>query len=161
MRLFVCPCPPRTFIERLSYSSLASQSLNVPTNPEEPTTGPAYWEKKRAEWLAGTKKSTPQTEDDNGPGSRARARLEVLLAPHLAEEDDMVWNDTVGAIAKGLTRGDRLKKSLPLPIVIKILRGGWLRDGTWPRGMHVPEDKEGMGVPEPFRSQKSTNSAPN
>lgn len=121
MQLFVCPCPSRIFLLQSSYSSIASQSLSTPSKPEEPTTGPAVWEKRRAEWLSARKTPTPQTEDDNAPGVRARARLEVLLAPNLAEEDDMVWNDTVGAIWKGLTRGDRLKKSLPLPIVVSAI----------------------------------------
>lgn len=30
----------------------------------------------------------------------------------------MIWNDTVSAIYKGLSRGDKLKKNLPLSLVV-------------------------------------------
>ncbi|KAG8773591.1 hypothetical protein FRC15_001921 [Serendipita sp. 397] len=126
------------------------------SSQEEPTTGPLYWEKRRAEWLHGPTRSRPESVNgDNNPPSRARARLEALLASPLAEEDDVIWNDTVGAIWKGLSRGDRLKKNLPLPLLIKILRGGWLRDGTWPRNLPIPpDDPNDITVPEPLsRSQ--------
>ncbi|CAG7848493.1 SubName: Full=Uncharacterized protein {ECO:0000313/EMBL:CCA66605.1} [Serendipita indica DSM 11827] len=118
---------------------------------DEATTGVAYWEKRRAEWLQESSKPRSEAANgDNGPGSRARARLEALLAAPLAEEDDMIWNDSVSGIWKGLSRGDRLKKNLPLPVLIKILRGAWLRDGTWPRNLPIPaDDPNDMAIPEP------------
>jgi hypothetical protein len=116
----VCHSLPKVLLQRFSYTSIASQSPNHLSKPDEPITGPELWEKRRAEWLAAGRQPSPPSEDDNGPGSRARARLEVLLAPNLAEEDDLVWNDTVGAIWKGLSRGDKLKRNLPLPIVVSV-----------------------------------------
>jgi hypothetical protein len=126
----VCHSPPIVLLQRFSYTSLAPQSPNNPSKMDEPTTGPAFWEKRRAEWLAAGQQPIPPA-DDNGPGSRARARLEILLAPHLAEESDLVWNDTVGAIWKGLTRGDKLKRNLPLPIVVSVPWNSIYSEGSY------------------------------
>ena len=120
-RQLVCSHPTNAPARRLPHThSPAKLTSEEDGSLDEPTTGLAYWEKRRAEWLQGSSKPRPEAANsDNGPGSRARARLEALLAPPLAEEDDMIWNDTVSGIWKGLSRGDRLKKNLPLPVLVR------------------------------------------
>lgn len=107
-----------------SAAAASDSSLSPPT--AEPTIGPIYWERRRAEWLKQgsdqLQTSDPhhqnQSTTTTATASNARARLEALLAAPGAEEDDLIWNDAVNAIWKGLVRGDRLKRNLPLPIVV-------------------------------------------
>jgi hypothetical protein len=103
-------------------SSTASPVEGTDLPIDEITTGPLYWEKRRAEWLQPTSAAEKRagTNGEQEPISKARARLEALLAPPLAEEDDEVWNDVVSSIWKGLQRGDKLKKNLPLPLVVSV-----------------------------------------
>ncbi|WOO80832.1 uncharacterized protein LOC62_03G004360 [Vanrija pseudolonga] len=65
------------------------------------------------------------------PGSSI-ARLEAVLAEFGAEESDVAWNGGVGGVHRNLSGGKKLAKRLRLGLVIKVLRAGWLRDGTWP-----------------------------
>ncbi|PVG03494.1 hypothetical protein CPB86DRAFT_695092 [Serendipita vermifera] len=142
---------PTGHFQTSKMSSTASPMKEIDPPIDEITTGPIFWEKRREAWLQSSSAADKKAATNGGqePPSKARARLESLLAPPLAEEDDAVWNDVVSSIWKGLQRGDKLKKNLPLPLVIKILRGGWIRDGTWPPGTHAPPDDAQMEVPEP------------
>jgi hypothetical protein len=105
-----------------------SNSSGTPNNDNtygEATTGPLYWERRRAEWLA--QNPNQSSNQSNTPtatekAASARARLEALLAEPGAEEDELIWNDSINAIWKGLVRGDRLKKNLPLPVIVSIGR---------------------------------------
>lgn len=116
----VCTYPSRSFMRRSSSLRLLASFVTCPESGiDEPTTGPLYWEKRRAEWLKEpTEPQTHPREEDNLSGSKARARLEEMLAAPFAEEDDMIWSGTLNAIWRGFSRGDRLKKNLPLPIVV-------------------------------------------
>lgn len=84
VRIYPIPClQPRS-----SYPwPIASFATCAESVVDEPTTGPLYWEKRRAEWLKEpVEPLTPPLEDDNLPGTKARARLEQLLAEPLSEE---------------------------------------------------------------------------
>ncbi|KAL1411517.1 hypothetical protein Q8F55_002478 [Vanrija albida] len=110
-----------------------------------------FWEYRRACFLAG--QPWPSTATDEPlpasytvapppapvpaaaappePGSSI-ARLEALLSEFGAEESDVAWNAGVGGVHRNLSGGKKLAKGLRLGLVIKVLRAGWLRDGTWP-----------------------------
>jgi len=62
----------------------------------------------------------------------------VLSAPDALTNDD-VWFGSVEKIWKGLGAGGRLKRRLPMRLVIKIIHSAWLRDQTWPAGEMAPE----------------------
>ncbi|KIJ57056.1 hypothetical protein M422DRAFT_127528, partial [Sphaerobolus stellatus SS14] len=64
--------------------------------------------------------------------STSRTRLEELMARPDAMTSDVVWDAGVKNVWKGLVAGGKLRRSLPLDLVIKILKAGWIRDGTWP-----------------------------
>ncbi|KAF8592173.1 hypothetical protein K439DRAFT_1283552, partial [Ramaria rubella] len=92
-----------------------------------PPPGPAHYEARRALWLA-----PPATPPPAPPSSTARAKLQSLLSREDAVESDEVWDSGVKSVWKGLVGGGRLRRRLPLTMVIKVLKAGWLRDGTWP-----------------------------
>ncbi|RSH83381.1 uncharacterized protein EHS24_007061 [Apiotrichum porosum] len=126
---------------------------------EIPSTGLEYWEYRRACFLAGQPWPGPRTRAPDAPipvpaipeaytvppapepvasvpytpsPSSSIGRLEALLGAFGAEESDIAWNGGVGGVARNLSGGKRLAKGLRLGLVIKVLRAGWLRDGTWP-----------------------------
>lgn len=67
-------------------------------------------------------------------GNDALDRLEALLSPPGAEELDQVWKQgKLGQVWQFIMDGKPMKRGIRLGLLIKILRAGWIRDGTWPR----------------------------
>lgn len=53
--------------------------------------------------------------------------------------------------------GGRLKRSLPLTLVIKVIHAGWLRDpDTWPSGAVAPDSDQDPGADQPGPSPPAT-----
>ncbi|KIM90967.1 hypothetical protein PILCRDRAFT_25393, partial [Piloderma croceum F 1598] len=112
-----------------------------------PPPGPAHYTARRALWLA----PVPEAPLPPVP-STSRQRLEHLLSMPGAVESEEVWKSGVEKVWKGLVAGGRLKRRLPMNLVIKILHAGWIRDPeTWPAGEVAPETDDNMN--EPLESQ--------
>ncbi|KAG8908163.1 hypothetical protein FRB99_008706 [Tulasnella sp. 403] len=101
-----------------------------------PTMGPEYYAWRRAQWLmprdvnAGhATTSIPRTSDPRADESRMR--LETVLSRPGAEEDEEVWREYLKCVYDGLVGGKRLKRGVKLHYAVRILKAGWLRDGTW------------------------------
>ncbi|KAI0729337.1 hypothetical protein C8Q72DRAFT_742628, partial [Fomitopsis betulina] len=103
-----------------------------------PQPGPAYFQARRALWWQPMVVSRQPAES-----STPRRTLEDLLATENAYEDDGIWRAGVGKVYRALVDGARLKKRMPLRLVVRILLAGWVRDGTWPRGAVIndPDDE--------------------
>ncbi|KAG6911250.1 hypothetical protein DXG01_003117 [Tephrocybe rancida] len=101
-----------------------------------PPPGPELYAARRALWL--TPRPNSPRPSSIAPSS-SRQRLEHLLRPPSAAEGDYAWNHGVKRVWKSLDAGDKLKKRLPLALIIKILYAAWLRDDTWPVGAIAPE----------------------
>ncbi|KAJ6515706.1 hypothetical protein C8R45DRAFT_1205919, partial [Mycena sanguinolenta] len=101
------------------------------------TSGVEFYEARRAQWL--TPPVPPPTRPPGAEPSSSRRKLEqVLSAPDALTNDD-VWFGSVEKIWKGLGAGGRLKRRLPMRLVIKIIHASWLRDDTWPANQVAPE----------------------
>jgi len=72
----------------------------------------------------------------------------VLSTPDALTSDD-VWYGSVEKIWKGLGAGGRLKRRLPMSLVIKIIHSAWLRDQTWPAGEAAPEPDDELLQQQP------------
>ncbi|KAJ7094596.1 hypothetical protein B0H15DRAFT_830141 [Mycena belliarum] len=108
----------------------------------QPVDGPDFYNARRARWLTPT--VPPRTPE---PSSSRRKLEQVLSTPDAVSSDD-VWFGSVEKIWKGLGAGGRLKRRLPMSLVIKIVHSAWLRDQTWPQGAVAPEpDDELPDVP--------------
>jgi len=103
-------------------------SLNV-------SAGPAYYAARRSLWLSST------TPSDHRPKPSSVTKLENMLSEPNALRSWRVWDAGLGRVWKGLLEGGRLKHNLPLPLLVKIMYAGWLRDGTWPPGAQAPPDE--------------------
>ncbi|EIM88582.1 uncharacterized protein STEHIDRAFT_138832 [Stereum hirsutum FP-91666 SS1] len=137
-----------------------------------PPPGLDHFEARRALWLtppsAGDPTPTIAPNSDSEPqrSNTARTKLEDLLSRPGALESDEVWEVGLAKVWRGLVGGGRLKKALPLNIVIKILQAGWLRDGTWPEGAAQPTDDPFFHMPAtptmaaPHPSSIQLNSSP-
>ncbi|KAG1783130.1 hypothetical protein EV702DRAFT_929508, partial [Suillus placidus] len=102
-----------------------------------PPSGPAHYAARRALWL------TPTKVHHRSPPSSSRQRLEQLLSVPGAVDNDQAWKDGIEKVWKGLVNGGRLKRSLPLTLVIKVIHAGWLRDpDTWPSGAVAPDSDQ-------------------
>jgi hypothetical protein len=78
-----------------------------------PPPGPAYYAARRALWL------TPVPEAPLPPvPSTSRQRLEHLLSIPGAVESEEVWENGVEKVWKGLVAGGRLKRRLPMNLVV-------------------------------------------
>jgi len=82
------------------------------------------------------------------PSSSRRKLEQVLGAPDALTSDD-VWFGSIEKIWKGLGSGGRLKRRLPMRLVIKIIHSAWLRDQTWPAGAAAPEPDDELEPPDP------------
>ncbi|KZP24525.1 hypothetical protein FIBSPDRAFT_668002, partial [Athelia psychrophila] len=99
-----------------------------------PPPGPSHYSARRQLWLAQTGRSPPPPAP-----STSRERLEELLSMPGAATNDEVWKAGVERVWRGLVTGGRLKRRLPMNLVIKIIHAGWLRDPeTWPAGAAAP-----------------------
>ncbi|KAG9084116.1 hypothetical protein FS749_005495 [Ceratobasidium sp. UAMH 11750] len=65
--------------------------------------------------------------------------MHVVTSPGY-EYNDAIWNTYLKNVNERLKDGVTLRKPLPLWVVIRILRVGWMRDGTWfgPGGAPAP-----------------------
>src|SRR5277367_6114545 len=86
---------------------LASTSLPPP--------GPSYYVARRALWLADSHLPLPTSEP-----STSRQRLEYLLSQPGGTENEAVWKGGVEKVWKGLVAGGRLKRRLPMRLVVRI-----------------------------------------
>jgi hypothetical protein len=78
-----------------------------------PPPGPAHYAARRALWLA------PAPEAPLPPmPSTSRQRLEHLLSMPGAVESEEVWKGGVEKVWKGLVAGGRLKRRLPMNLVV-------------------------------------------
>ncbi|KAK1924284.1 hypothetical protein DB88DRAFT_275956 [Papiliotrema laurentii] len=97
-------------------------------------------------------KPVPYTPRPCDPDS-AIGRLETLLREPGAEETEKAWRSGVGGVHDHLTNKRRFTKPIRLGLVIKVLRAGWIKDGTWPidprtnRAIKPPSDSPS---PEPL-----------
>jgi len=119
-----------------------------------------FWEQRRATWLAPpTSQPTLTSSAPVRPTLPAptgllprlvgttrygpphphpgRQRLEQLLSVDNAEADEGIWS-SIRQVWQRLTAGTQLSTPLPLGMVVRILRGGWIRDGTWPINVDGP-----------------------
>ncbi|KAF9569090.1 hypothetical protein CPC08DRAFT_598977, partial [Agrocybe pediades] len=97
-----------------------------------PAPGPEYYAARRRLWL------TPRGNPRPPPESPTRRRLEDLMNLPDAVQSKEIWDNHIQQIWKGISTGGRLKLTLPLNLIIKIMHAAWLRDATWPAGMEVP-----------------------
>ncbi|KAJ7240308.1 hypothetical protein B0H12DRAFT_1134857 [Mycena haematopus] len=111
-----------------------------------PLTGIEFYNARRAQWLTPPVPAPPRPPGSE-PSSARRKLEQVLSAPDALTSDD-VWFGSVEKIWKGLGAGGRLKRRLPMRLVIKIIHAAWLRDQTWPAGEAAPEPDDEMLPPE-------------
>jgi hypothetical protein len=105
------------------------------SNATLPPPGPSHYAARRALWLTPTSGlPLPQVP------STSRQKLEQLLSAPGAAESEEIWRAGIQRVWRGLVTGERLKRRLPMNLVIKIIHAGWLRDpDTWPPGAVAPE----------------------
>ncbi|KAJ7129483.1 hypothetical protein C8R44DRAFT_776904 [Mycena epipterygia] len=95
--------------------------------------GVDFYNARRERWLTAT--VPPRAPEP----SSSRRKLEQVLSTPDAVNSDEVWFGSVEKIWKGLGAGGRLKRRLPMKLVIKIVHSAWVRDQTWPAGAAAPE----------------------
>ncbi|KAI6163081.1 hypothetical protein EDD17DRAFT_1571088 [Pisolithus thermaeus] len=114
-----------------------TQHPNYLVGASLPLPGPAHYAARRALWL------TPTKVPEHAPSSSSRLRLEQLLSQPGAVRSDEAWKGGVQKVWNGLVGGGRLRRRLPMNLVIKVIHAGWLRDPeTWPSGAEVPESED-------------------
>ncbi|KAG1892285.1 hypothetical protein F4604DRAFT_1913011 [Suillus subluteus] len=103
--------------------------------------------------LVGLSGSLPRRSITSSPPSSSRQRLEQLLSEPGAVNNEQAWKDGIEKVWKGLVNGGRLKRSLPLTLVIKVIHAGWLRDpDTWPSGAVAPDSDQDPAADQPGHS---------
>ncbi|KAF8897708.1 hypothetical protein BD779DRAFT_1667638 [Infundibulicybe gibba] len=135
-----------------------------------PPPGPAYYAARRELWL---KPRSPKQLDRQPEHSTSRQRLEKLLNSPGAVENDDIWDDSIEKIWKGLSAGGRLKRRLPMALIvrpphcistslipikivvdqIKIIHAAWIHDDTWPVGTVVPDSDDTLPSVPPVLAQ--------
>jgi hypothetical protein len=90
----------------------SSTSSSLIFNPNLPPPGPAHYAARRALWL------TPTKVPRHSPPSSSRQRLEHLLSEKDAVNNEEAWKNGIEKVWKGLVNGGRLKRSLPLSLVV-------------------------------------------
>ncbi|KAF8076572.1 hypothetical protein FPV67DRAFT_1393301, partial [Lyophyllum atratum] len=100
-----------------------------------PPPGPDLYAARRSLWLA----QRPSTRPTSVVPSTSQQRLQHILSPPNAVDDDDVWNNGVAKVWHTLSAGGRLKRRLPMALIIKVIHAAWLRDDTWPAGAVAPE----------------------
>ncbi|KAH9938311.1 uncharacterized protein B0H18DRAFT_966539 [Fomitopsis serialis] len=121
--------------------SVASFEQRV-ASAQMPPPGPDYFYAQRSLWWEPS--VTPLQSHE---ASTSRRKLEDLLNQDDAAESDDTWRAGLGKVYRALTSGARLRKRLPLGMVVKILMSGWIRDGTWPRGGIAPDPDDELPPP--------------
>lgn len=97
--------PPSSPKANKSTSSFITSNLDLPP-------GPAHYAARRALWL------TPTKVPRHSPPSSSRQRLEHILSQQGAVTSENAWRDGIEKVWKGLVNGGRLKRSLPLSLVV-------------------------------------------
>ncbi|KAG6895416.1 hypothetical protein C0992_001378 [Termitomyces sp. T32_za158] len=95
-------CPVPSFDDILDSSSL-------------PPPGPDFYAARRALWL--TPRPVMRHPDSTSP-SVSRQRLEGLLSTPDAAKDDYAWNHGVKKVWGVLDTGSRLRRPLPLSLIV-------------------------------------------
>jgi len=104
-----------------------SEPLDISTVP---TSGPAFFELRRKQWSSAQPKDGAQAPKPT-PDSTSHAHLETVVTSPGYEYNDSIWDAYLKSVNERLKGGVTLRKPLPLWIVIRVLRAGWMRDGTW------------------------------
>ena len=110
--------PLTTSIAPCDTASATEQCFTLPP-ASMPPPGPEYYEARRALWLTAPP-SIPCQPYPPSP-STSRAKLEVLLNQESKADDDSVWNSGLRSVWKGLVGGGRLRRRLPLAMVVRDL----------------------------------------
>ncbi|KAI0004933.1 hypothetical protein BJV74DRAFT_762551 [Russula compacta] len=127
-----------------THPRLPSSFAHLLAHADLPPPGPDRFAARRALW------TTPTAASRLGQApSTSRVRLEYLLDEPGALERPDIWDAGLKKVWKGLIEGGRLKKFLPLRVVVKILYAGWRRDGTWPDNAMVVDEDNFFGTAEP------------
>ncbi|CDZ96264.1 Domain of unknown function DUF4050 [Phaffia rhodozyma] len=114
-------------------STSSSPSKNaIPADPSDPNFefGEAVFHQRRAAWLA-LPASRNERKEQKSPG-RLGLLEEVLDELPEGNIPDDIWKGGLEGVWRGLIGGRRLANPMPLPTVIKVLKAGWIKDGTWP-----------------------------
>lgn len=93
------------------HNRSTSSSL-ISSNPDLPPPGPAHYAARRALWL------TPTNIPRRCSPSSSRQRLEHVLSEQGAVNSEQAWKNGIEKVWKGLVNGGRLKRSLPLSLVV-------------------------------------------
>ncbi|EIN10907.1 hypothetical protein PUNSTDRAFT_119749 [Punctularia strigosozonata HHB-11173 SS5] len=131
-----------TTIQESRQSTLSESALDDPKS----LSGVEYFAARRAMWL------TPSAGPRNPATPRsltpeARQRLHALADQILAgdDEDERLWKSSgLMTVWRGIVEGSRLKQTIPLGLLVKILRAGWIRDGTWPRHLQPTQSDDDL-----------------
>jgi len=116
-----------------------------------PPPGPEFYETRRVLWLT-PRNGAPRPRSP----SSSRAKLEELLSRPDAVTSETVWEAGVKSVWKGLLNGGKLRRTLPLWVVVKVLKAGWIRNGTWPDWVGDPPSSP--PPPPPLHAQPSHDS---
>ncbi|KAJ6490417.1 hypothetical protein C8R47DRAFT_1071331 [Mycena vitilis] len=135
---------------------MADSAASSSSSP--PLSGVDFYNARRAQWLTPTVPPRPPE-----PSSSRRKLEQVLSSPDALTSDD-VWYGSVEKIWKGLGAGGRLKRRLPMRLVIQIIHASWIRDQTWPAGAAAPEPDDELVLlpdlpPAPIIHPASTTSS--
>ncbi|KAG8684939.1 hypothetical protein FRC11_011408 [Ceratobasidium sp. 423] len=128
--------------------TLASDQTTTESVP--PTSGPAFFELRRRQWRAAQPSPTSDRSSRPASESSSHARLEAIVTSPGYEFDDVIWDTYLSSVNERLKAGVILRKPLPLWVVIRVLRAGWMRDGTWygPSAPPVGPTETSSAMPE-------------
>jgi hypothetical protein len=94
----------------VSFDQLLTQS-------QLPPPGPSHYDARRSLWL--TPQTHRQAQRDSEP-SAMRVKLEQMLSQPGAVDSDEVWNGGINKVWTALLAGAKLKKRLPMEIVVCV-----------------------------------------
>lgn len=108
------PATSLPFVTPISDISSPTSQINF----SAPDTGPHFFRRRRRRWL------TPKEDIDGSKlcsqtdarDCAARAKLERLVSDEITDE---AWAAGVNSVWNGLVKGGRLKRPLPLDIVVR------------------------------------------
>ncbi|KJA29859.1 hypothetical protein HYPSUDRAFT_60708 [Hypholoma sublateritium FD-334 SS-4] len=107
-----------------------------------PEPGPDYYAARRRLWLT----PPPNPSVSTSRLSADRSRIEKGLTERNYPSD--VW--------RVISSGQRLKRSLPMRYLIRIVHAAWLRDTTWPVGVVVPDSDDGQAANQSGNAPNAT-----
>ena len=103
--------PSRARVTPVNFRNKSTSS----SYPDLPLPGPAHYAARRALWL------TPTKIPRRSPPSSSRQRLEHLLSEQGAVNSEEAWKNGIEKVWKGLVNCGRLKRSLPLSLVVGLI----------------------------------------